>query len=239
MPRSVTSSFSTDRDWTDAEREFKRAIELNPNYASAHHWYALCLAWMGRQDEALDEIRRTRELDPLSLTFSASVAWILAIGEQYEQAIDQSRKTIEMNPSFPLGHYRLGQTYVLSGRYVEAVAPLKRALALSGNPRVTAELGLAHALAGNRGEALNLVGQLNEQSKQRYVSPFNRAVIYGGLGDERRAMEWLEKAYDDRSVSLNLLKVSPAFISLREDPRFVAMVRSLGMEAFRSAQPRR
>ena len=231
--------FQYDRDWTDAEKEFKRAIELNPNYASAHHWYALCLAWMGRQDEALDEIRRARELDPLSIIFHASVAWILAIGEQYEQAIDQSWKTIEMDPSFPLGHYRLGQTYVLSGRYVEAVAALKRALALSGNPRVTAELGLAHALAGNRGEALKLVGQLNEQSKQRYISPFNRAIIYGGLGDERRAMEWLEKAYDERSVSLNLLKVSPAFISLREDPRFVAMVRSLGMEAFRGAQPRR
>jgi TolB-like protein/Tfp pilus assembly protein PilF len=231
--------FQYDRDWTGAEKEFKRAIELNPNYASAHHWYALCLAWMGRQDEALDEVRRARELDPLSIIFHASVAWILAIGEQYEQAIDQSWKTIEMDPSFPLGHYRLGQTYVLSGRYVEAVAALKRALALSGNPRVTAELGLAHALAGNRGEALKLVGQLNEQSKQRYVSPFNRAVIYGGLGDERRAMEWLEKAYDERSVSLNLLKVSPAFISLREDPRFVAMVRSLGMEAFRGAQPRR
>jgi len=231
--------FQYDRDWTDAEKEFKRAIELNPNYASAHHWYALCLVWMGRPDEALDEIRRARELDPLSLTFNASVAWILAIGEQYEQAIDQSRRTIEMDPSFPLGHYRLGQTYVLSGRYVEAVAALKRAAALSGNPRVTAELGLAHALAGNRGEALKLVGQLSEQSKQRYVSPFNRAVIYGGLGDERRAMEWLEKAYDERSVSLNLLKLSPAFISLRGDPRFVAMVRSLGMEAFRGAQPRR
>ena len=228
--------FQYDRDWADAEKEFKRAIELNPNYAGAHHWYALCLVWMGRQDEALDEIRRARELDPLSLTINASVAWILAIGEQYEQAIDQSRKTIEIDPSFPLGHYRLGQTYVLSGRYVEAVAPLKRALALSGNPRVTAELGLAHALAGNRGEALKLVGQLNEQSKQRYISPFNRAVIYGGLGDKRRAMEWLEKAYDERSVSLNLLKLSPAFISLRGDVRFVAMVRSLGMEAFRGAQ---
>ena len=228
--------FQYDRDWTDAEKEFKRAIELNPNYAGAHHWYALCLVWMGRQDEALEEIRRARELDPLSLILNASVAWILAIGEQYEQAIDQSRKTIEIDPSFPLGHYRLGQTYVLSGRYVEAVAALEKARALSGNPRVTAELGLAHALAGNRGEALKLVGQLNEQSKQRYISPFNRAVIYGGLGDKRRAMEWLEKAYDERSVSLNLLKLSPAFISLRGDARFDAMVRSLGMEAFRSAQ---
>ena len=239
MSLSVTSSFSTDRDWADAEKEFKRAIELNPNYASAHHLYALCLMWMGRQDEALNEVRRARELDPLSFAINTSVAWILAIGEQYEQAIDQCRKTLEMDPNFALAHYRLGQTFVLSGRYGEAVAELKRALALSGNPRVTAELGLAHALAGNRSEALKLAGELNEQSKQRYVSPFNLAVIYGGLGDKRRAMEWLEKAYDERSVSLNLLKVSPAFISLREDPRFVAMVRSLGMEAFRGGQRRR
>ena len=165
--------------------------------------------------------------------------WILAIGEQYEQAIDQCRKTLVMDPNFGLAHYRLGQTFVLSGRYGEAVAELKRALELSGNPRVTAELGLAHALAGNRSEALKLVGQLNEQSKERHISPFNRAVVYGGLGDKGRAMEWREKAYDERSPSLNLLKVSPAFTSLREDPRFVAMVRSLGMEAFRSAQPRR
>ena len=147
--------FQYDRDWTDAEKEFKRAIELNPNYAGAHHWYALCLVWMGRQDEALEEIRRARELDPLSLTLNANVAWILAIGGQYEQAIDQSRKTLEIDPNFPLGHYRLGQTYVLSGRYVEAVAALEKARALSGNPRATAELGLAYALAGNRNEALS------------------------------------------------------------------------------------
>ena len=231
--------FQYDRDWADAEKEFKRAIELNPNYASAHHLYALCLMWMGRQDEALTEVRRARELDPLSFTINTSVAWILAIGEQYEQAIDQCRKTLEMDPNFALSHYRLGQTFVLSGRYGEAVAELKRALALSGNPRVTAELGLAQALAGNRSEALKLVGQLNEQSKERYISPFNRAVVYGGLGDKVRAMEWLEKAYDERSPSLNLLKVSPAFTSLRGDARFVAMVRSLGMEGFRGGQARR
>ena len=103
---------------------------------------------------------------------------------------------------------------------------------------MTAELGLAHALAGNRGQALKLVGQLNEQSKQRYISPFNRAVIYGGLGDKRRAMEWLEQAFDERSVSLNLLKGEPGFHQPRGDARFVAMVRSLGMEAFRNTQPR-
>jgi tetratricopeptide (TPR) repeat protein len=231
--------FQYDRDWVGAEREFKRAIELNPNYADAHHWYALCLMWMGRQDDAVAEIQLARELDPLSLTINANVAWILAIGQQYEQAIEQGRKTLEMDPNFALGRYRLGQTYVLSGKYSEAVAELKKAHALSGSPRAMAELGLAYALAGNRSEALKLLGQLTEESKQRHISPFNLAVIYGGLGDNGRALECLEKAYEERSPSLNLLKLSPAFTSLRGDPRFVAMVRSLGMEAFRGTQLRR
>jgi len=231
--------FQYDRDWAGAEREFKRAIDLNPNYAEAHHWYALCLMWMGRQDEALGEIERARELDPLSLTINTNVAWVLAIGQQYEQALEQCRKTLDMDPNFALGRYRLGQTYVLSGKYSEAVAELKKAVALSGSPRAMAELGVAYALAGNRSEALKVLGVLNEQSKQRHISPFNLAVIYGGLGDKGRALEWLEKAYEERSPSLNLLKLSPAFTSLRGEPRFVAMVRSLGMEAFRGAQLRR
>ena len=231
--------FQYDRDWAGAEREFKRAIDLNPNYAEAHHWYALCLMWMGRQDEALAEIQRARELDPLSLTINTNVAWVLAIGQHYEQAIEQCGKTLEMDPNFALGRYRLGQTYLLSGKYSEAVAELKKAVALSGSPRAMAELGLAYALTGNRSEALKLLGQLSEQSKQRHISPFNLAVIYGGLGDKRRALEWLEKAYEERSPSLNLLKLSPAFTSLRGDARFVAMVRSLGMDAFRGLEPRR
>ena len=162
-----------------------------------------------------------------------NVAWILAIGGQYEQAIDQSRKTLEMDPNFALARYRLGQTYVLAGRYSEAVAELTKAVALSQSPRAMSELGLAHALAGNRSAALALLGQLTDQSKQRHISPFNLAVIHGGLGDKERALEWLDKAYEERSPSLNLLKVSPAFIGIRREPRFVAMVRSLGMEAFR------
>jgi TolB-like protein/Flp pilus assembly protein TadD len=228
--------FQYDRDWTGAERAFKRAIELHPNYADAHHWYALCLMWMGRQDEALGEIQRARELDPLSFTINTNVAWILAIGQQYEQAIEQCRKTLEMDPNFALGRYRLGQTYVLSGTYSEAVAELKKAVALSGSPRAMAELGLAYALGGNRSEALELLGQLKEQSKQRHISPFNLAVIYGGLGDKGRALDWLERAYEERSPSLNLLKLSPAFTSLRGDARFDAMVRGLGLEAFRGTE---
>ena len=231
--------FQYDRDWAGAEREFKRAIELNSNYADAHHWYALCLMWMGRQDEAVGQIQAARELDPLSLPINANLGWILAVGGRYEQAIDQSRKTLEMDPNFALARYRLGQTYVLAGNYSEAVAELTKAVGLSQSPRAMSELGLAHALAGNRSAALELLGQLTDQSKQRHISPFNLAVIHGGLGDKERALEWLDKAYEERSPSLNLLKVSPAFIGMHREPRFVAMVRSLGMEAFHGAQPRR
>jgi TolB-like protein/DNA-binding winged helix-turn-helix (wHTH) protein/Tfp pilus assembly protein PilF len=231
--------FQYERDWAGAEREFKRAIDLNPNYASAHHWYALCLMWMGRLDEALDEIKRASKLDPLSLAVNANLGFVLAVSRQYDQATEQFRRTLEMEPNFALAHYRFGQTYVLSGRPADAVAELKKAVALSGSPRATAELGLAYALAGNRIEALKLLTQLNDQSKQRHISPFNLAVIYGGLGDKDRALDWLEKAYEERSPSLNLLKLSPAFTSLHGDPRFVAMVHSLGMDAFLGVEPRR
>jgi tetratricopeptide (TPR) repeat protein len=224
--------FQYDRDWAGAEREFKRAIALNSNYASAHHWYALCLMWMGRLDEALDEIRRARDLDPLSLAINANVGFILAVARQYDQAIEQLGKTLEMEPNFALAHSRLGQTYLLSGRLGDAVPELKKAVALTGSPRAMAEVGLAYSLAGNRSEALNLLGQLKEQSKQRHVSSFNMALIYGGLGDKERALEYLDKAQEERSPSLNMLILSPAFTTLRGDPRFSAMIRRLGLKPF-------
>ena len=224
--------FQYDRDWTGAEREFKRSIALNANYASAHHWYALCLMWMGRLDEALDEIKRARELDPLSLAINANVGFVLAVGRHYDQAIGQLLKTLEMEPNFALAHSRLGQAYLLSGRPVDAVPELKKAVALSGSPRAMAELGLAYSLAGNRSEALNLLGQLKERSKQRHVSSFNMALIYGGLGDKKRTLDYLDKAHEERSPSLNMLILSPAFTTLRGDPRFSAMIRRLGLTPF-------
>jgi TolB-like protein/DNA-binding winged helix-turn-helix (wHTH) protein/Tfp pilus assembly protein PilF len=219
-----------DRDWSGAEKEFQRAIELNRNYANAHHWYALELMVMGRVDEALNQIKLARDLDPLSLIINTNMAFILSSAQQYDQAIEQSRKTLEMDPNFALGHYRLGQILILKGMNAEAVPELEKAIALSGgSPRATAELGFVYAKLGMRGDVLKLLNDLRDRSKVRYVSPFDLAVIYGGLGDKGRTLEYLEKAYDERSTSLTLLKLSPAFASLRFEPRFAELVRRVGL----------
>jgi TolB-like protein/DNA-binding winged helix-turn-helix (wHTH) protein/Tfp pilus assembly protein PilF len=221
--------FQYDRDWAGAEREFKRAIELNPNYANAHLWYALSLMWTGRRDEAVLEVTRAQQLDPLLLAVSANVGFILAVAHRYDEAIAECRKTVDLDPNFPLGHYRLGQIYTLKGAYPEAIAELEKAVAASrSSPRATAELGLAHALNGNRVEALRLVSDLITRSKQRYVSPFDIALIYAGLRDPR-TWEWLQRAERDRSPSLNFLVLSPAFANIRTDPRYAALVQHIGL----------
>jgi TolB-like protein/DNA-binding winged helix-turn-helix (wHTH) protein/tetratricopeptide (TPR) repeat protein len=222
--------FQYDRDWAGAEREFKRAIELNPNYANAHHWYALSLMWMGRLDEALREIRRARELDPLSLVINANLGFVLAGARRYDEGIEQCRATLDMDSNFAQAHYRLGQIYVLRGMNKDAIPELEKAIALSGgSPRATAELGLAYGLLGNKGQALKLVRALNEDSRRRYVSPFNLAVIYGAVGENELTLKWLEKAYEERSPSLSLLKLSPAFNGVRLEPRFVNLVHRIGL----------
>jgi TolB-like protein/DNA-binding winged helix-turn-helix (wHTH) protein/Flp pilus assembly protein TadD len=222
--------FQYDRDWSGAEKEFQLAIELGPNFANAHQWYALSLMWSGRLDEALNQIKLARELDPLSLVINANLGLILSGAHQYDQAIEQLRKTLEMDPNFAYAHYRLGQIYVLQGMNAEAIPELEKAIALSGgSPRATAELGLAYARMGKRNDALRLLNDLKKRSKVRYVSPFDLAVIYGGLGDNGRTLEFLEKAYDERSTSLNLLQLSPAFVRVRSDPRFTHLVHGVGL----------
>ena len=222
--------FQYDRDWSGAEKEFRRAIELSPSNANARHWYALSLMWMGRLDEALNEIRQARATDPLSLVINSNLGFVLAVARQYDLGIEQCRKTLEMDPNFAHAHYRLGQIYVLKGMNQDAIVELKKAIALSGeSPRATAELGLAYARLGDTSEALKLLSELRARSKLRYVSPFNMALIYGGLGDNRQTLDWLEMAYKERAPSLNLLKLSPAFDGLRSEPRFTELVRRVGL----------
>jgi TolB-like protein/DNA-binding winged helix-turn-helix (wHTH) protein/Flp pilus assembly protein TadD len=222
--------FQYDRDWRGAELEFKRAIELTPNYAYAHLTYALCLMWMGRVDEAIAEMMRARALDPLFPTIGPNLGLILARAHQYDRAIEECRKTLEFDPAFAFAHYRLGQIYILSGRYAEAIASLKQAVALSKeSPRAMAELGLAYALHGSTGQARALIKTLQQRSRERYVSPFNVALIYGGLRDNDRTIAFLEEAERERSQSMNLLVLSPAFDGVRTDPRFTALVRHIGL----------
>src|SRR4029079_17698797 len=172
---------------------------------------------------------RRGKTGPAPAARKRNVGFILAAAHRYDEAIAEGRKTVDLDPNFPLGHYRLGQIYTLKGTYSEAIPELEKAVALSrSSPRATAALGLAHALNWNRVEALRLLKDLTERSKRRYVSPFDVALIYAGLRDPK-AWEWLLGAARDRSPSLNFLVLSPAFASLRADPRYSALVRRIGL----------
>jgi TolB-like protein/DNA-binding winged helix-turn-helix (wHTH) protein/Tfp pilus assembly protein PilF len=217
---------SFDWDWRGAEDEYKQAIELNPSYATAHHWYAIYLVEMGRFTEATAEIKKSESLDPLSLIISSDFGWILYNERQYDSAIQQLRKTIELDPNFASGHWTLGLAYGGKGMSKEAVAELQKAVDLSGGlPVCVAALGRAFAQAGDREQALRIVNDLQDQAKHRYVLPDGLAYIYTALGDNDQAMARLERAYAERTDAMPLLKVDPRLDPLRSDPRFVALLR--------------
>ncbi len=219
-----------DCDWAAAEREYKRAIELNPNYPTAHQWYAVYLMSAGRFDEALAQNRRAQELDPLSLPINMTLGWVLLNARQYDQSVEQLRKTLEMDPNFILTHHRLGLVYEQKGKYDEAIAEFRQVLNLSaGKPLGIAALAHAYALSGKRAEAQRTLAELQEISKRRYVSPASIALIYAALGDKDQAFAWLEKADKERDANLARLTVDPRFDSLRSDPRFVDLERRIGI----------
>ena len=214
-----------DWDWASAEREFRRAIELNPGYATAHHWFAWHLSEMGRNREAIAEMRKAQNLDPLSLIISADVAEILLVAHSYDQAIEQSRKTIDMDPNFAVAHYELGQALVQKHMYKEAIAELQKAIELSGGSTTcTSNLAFAYAASGRRKEAVKILSDLKNRSKQ---NASEIALMYVGLDEKDQAMTWLEKAYEQRFNPSILLR--PAFDALRSDPRFQNLVRRIGL----------
>ena len=219
-----------DLDWVTAEREYKRAIELNPNYPNAHSWYSVFLMSAGRFDEALAQIRRAQELDPLSLPINMTLGWVYLTGRQNEQSVDQLRKTLELDPSFVLAHHRLGLVYEQQGKYDAAIAEFKQVVNLTGGkPLGMTGLARAYALAGKHGEAERILAELQEMSKLRYVPPASVALVYAALGDKDQAFAWLEKAEQGRDGILARLKVDPRFDSLRSDPRFAQLLRRVGL----------
>ena len=219
-----------DRDFETAEREYKRAIELNPNYPMAPQWYSIFLMSFGRFDEALVQIRRAHELDPLSLPINMSLGWVLLTARQNDQSVEQLRKTLEMDPNFVLTHHRLGLAYEQQGKYEEAIAEFKQVIDLtSGKPVGTGALAHAYAMSGQRAEAQKILVQLLEQSKVRFVSPTTIAMIYAAMGDKDQAFAWLEKADKERDGILVRIKVDSRLDSLRSDPRFAELVRRIGL----------
>ncbi|MCI0402423.1 MAG: protein kinase [Acidobacteria bacterium] len=217
-----------DWDWAAAEREFRRAIELNPNYASAHQWYANHLVMFGRHSESLAEARRARELDPLSLIINVTFGWRFYFARRYDDAIEVHRKTVELDPDFILARVSLGRAYKQKGMYEAAIAEFRRALALSAdNLDARAGLGQAYALSGNKLGAKNVLAQFEQMSKKRYVPAYYVAEVYVALGEKEAAFRWLEKAYEERSDWLVFIKVEPRLDPLRGDPRFADLVRRM------------
>ncbi len=217
-----------DWDFDAGGKEFQKAIELNPNYATAHHWFAWHLSLLGRYDEAIAEMKKGENLDPLSLIINADLAELLVLAHSYDESIQQSNKTIEMDPNFAMAHNQLGQGYLEKQMYGEAVAQLQKAVQLSGgSPTCIANLARAYAASGQRSEAIKLLDSLKKRSNSSYSYGSEIATIYASLGDSDQAMNWLEKAYQERFNPGVLLR--SGFDPLRSDARFKDLVRRVGL----------
>lgn len=224
----ATVKFNYDWDWPGAAAEFDRAIHLNPSYATAYQRYSLYLMAMGRTRDSFEKINKARELDPLSISINFSLGWRLYMARQYDRAIEQIQNTIEMDPSYELSHLVAGQTYLQKGQFERAVAELRKAVDLShGTPMMVSALAHTYARAGNKIEAEKLLAQLGVESKNQYVSPYYFAIVYAGLGENETAMDWLDKAFADRSNGLVFLQVEPELDGLRSNPRFIALRKKL------------
>jgi TolB-like protein/Flp pilus assembly protein TadD len=221
--------WSYEFDFAQANREFQRAIELNPNYATGHQQYGnVTLAALGRFDDAIAEGKRAVELDPLSLVINADLGGTYYFARRYDEAIAQQRKTLEMDPGFYFARFSLGEALAAKRVFDEAIGEYQKARALNDDPYVLALLGNAYARSGNRTEALKILDQLKELSRQRYVNAYSFAVVYVGLGDKEEALRWLEQSYQDRAGSdVGWIRVDSLVDPLRDDPRFEALAEKI------------
>ena len=220
-----------DWEWSAAEKEFKRSIELKPDYATGHQWYAIhYLTPMERWDESINEMKRALDLEPTSLVMNSFLGATLYFAGRYDDAIEQCRKTIEMDSNFAVAHWHLGLAYQQKGMSEEAIAELQKAIELSGNsPLMIAALGHAYAKAGKRNEANRILDQLQKLSAVSYVSSYELAAIYVALGEREQAFQLLERSFKERCFHLVNLNVRPEFATLRTDPRFHDLVRRIGL----------
>jgi len=218
-----------DWDWPGAEKEFKRAIELNPNDAETHRIYSSYLLGLDRFDEAILEVRRAQQLDPLSLFTSVNVGWTFYFVRQYDRAVEQCQQALELDANSDGAHACLGQSYRAKGMREQAISESERAVALSGGapPRVVG-LAWAYAEFGKRAEANKLLEELRERARHGYVSPYHFAMIYAALGDQQQALAALDQGYAERDRYLTWLRVDDAFDPLHKDPHFQDLLRRIG-----------
>ncbi len=209
-----------------------RAIEINPGYAPAHHFYADLLKARGRFSEAITQIEQARELDPLSLAINTGVGHVYYLARQYDRAIQQYQRAVDLDPGFMATHLWFGRPYLEKGLYADALRELETAVELSGQSTVAlAMLGHGLAAAGRADEALQILEQLKQRSATQYVPSYWIAVIYNGLRDRNQVMTWLRKALQERSSWLVWSNVEPRFDWIRADPDFAALMREMKLAA--------
>jgi serine/threonine-protein kinase len=219
-----------DWDWAGAEREFRRALALNPSYGAAHHSYSRMLAAMGRFDEALAELRRAEQVEPISPVLKANAAMTLFFARRYDDAIQRLQELLELDSTYGVAHWGLGLAYEQKGLYPRAIAELEQALVRSKrDPNTLSSLGHVYAVAGRRPEASHLVDELAKQARQGYVSAFFFALIYAGRGETDQAIAALSQAAEERSTLLVYVRMDPRFAQLHSDPRFRALLRRIGL----------
>jgi serine/threonine protein kinase/Tfp pilus assembly protein PilF len=224
------AKFRGEWNWRQAEEEFKEAIRLNPNYASAHQWYANLLAALGRFDEAIAETRRTQELDKTSLIINSHFGLIYFFAGRFDDSIEACKKTVALDPNFYVARRYLGLAYAQKGMYKESLEQYEKAMELSKNsPLMKVERASVLALSGDVDRAQSELKELQEISKQRYISAYHIATIYAALKDRDRAFEFLEKAFQERADWMVFLNVDPRFKSLHSDSRFADLLRRMNL----------
>ena len=225
---SLASVYHNEWDWQAAEHQFKRAIELNPNYATAHHWYSIYLATVGRFDETSKEATKAAELDPLSLIISASLGNRLNEARRYKDAATQCRKTLDMDQNFGLAYLCIGISSVNEGHFQEGITQLQNAVdLLPGNPDSMGHLGIAYALSGDRARAQEVLSKL-KNPPHPYLPAYSIALVYAGLADKEQTISWLKKGYEERNDDMVYMKIEPVFDAIRSDPRFRDLIRRVG-----------
>ena len=224
---SVYSNF--DWDWVSDEKSYKRSIELNPSYATAHQWYAEDLSYHGYLDEGIAEFEKALTLDPLSPIINSSYGYILAVASHHERAIKQLKKTINMDQNFYMAQALLGNVYLFKGDAANSIYHLQEAFRLSKDPGILGHLAYALKLSGKTEEANRTLAQLDQLLSERTVSPYYYAQIHASLGHIEKAFDYLQLCVEQKSNYLIQLKVNLSFEELRSDPRFVELMKTVGL----------
>jgi serine/threonine protein kinase/tetratricopeptide (TPR) repeat protein len=216
--------------WQEAEMEFERSLALNPAYPTANHWYAEYLMTMGRHAEAIARMKNSQELDPMSLIISVAIGWAFYMARRYDDALEQLRRTVELDTNYPVTYWILGLVLRKMGRYELAIAEGEKGVKLSGGSSIMrAALAQTFATTGIREEAIQILDDLTKLTKQKYVAPYFFAGIHVGLGEDDRAIEYLEKSYEEHSHWLIYLHIDPSMEGLQSNPRFQDLLRRVGL----------